>query len=253
MLRIFRFSALLMALAGTAGFTGPGFSEEASPSLLQWKKQAQQGDVSAALRLARAYQQQANALPEGDAPKRRELLQAAADMESFALRQLQARITTQNDAEAMRQLGLMHLYGQGVAQDSAAAKGLLEQAVAGDNIAAKVTLAKSVLNRSITGIGDAAALAWLRDAAAAGKADAWHLLGDAYAGVYSGQPVQHELAADAYRHAAEAGHKEAKRQLAFYYAAGMGGVPRDAKRAEQLLREAAQAGDVRAKRLLLLL
>ncbi len=132
--------------------------------------------------------------------------------------------------EAQYNLGVMYLYGRGVAADADRARRWLRRAAASGHAQAAYSLGRLLIDRRRGRFSDQRKAAyWFRLAAKYGSPDAMYWLGNMYT-MGRGVALNRRSAAHWYRKAAELGHRDAQLHLGRLYAAG-NGVPRNLVRA----------------------
>ncbi len=183
---------------------------------------------------------------ESAATKLRELLEAdpglGAKIEAQAPEPTKQLLAKAAKGDATAQLALSDFYAEGrggLLRDEAAALKWLRAAAAGGNGNAQYRLGYRIAN-GLTGDPETGAADWFMKAAAQKMPDALYELGMMYR---IGQEVETDLATSLkwFRGASDLGHLEAKRQIAEIYLRGLG-VPKDTKEALRWFTQAAEQG-----------
>lgn len=199
--------------------------------------------VIAALMLAAAPAAKADPLADGLAAFRGKDYPVAA--------RLLGPLARQGNPVAEFHLGLMRLFGLGVAEDASAARDLNRRAAEQGYPQARQLIVAQCLQDDVDPATDCRqALAWLRLDAAAGNVEDQAALGAMY---LTGRGGVVEDAAEAvawFRRAAEHGDVRAEDQLGAIYANGLGAVPADPAQSIDWYRKAAAQGDGDAQRAL---
>jgi len=148
-------------------------------------------------------------------------------------------------------LGLMRLFGLGVAEDADAARDLNFQAAAKGYPQARQLIVAQCLQDDVDPATDCRqALAWLRADAEAGNVEDQAALGAMYLTGRGGVARDAAQAVVWFRRAAEHGDVRAEDQLGAIYATGLGVVPADPAESTAWYRKAAAQGDANAQRAL---
>src|SRR5579871_3442162 len=154
----------------------------------------------------------------------------------------------EGDASAEFHLGLMRLFGLGVAQDADAARVLNRQAAEQGYQPARQLFAAQCLDPDEGDAECQQAIAWLRADADAGNVEDQTSLGAMYLLGRGGLTKNPATAVLWFRRAAERGDARAQAQLGAIYATGMSGVPADRALSLAWYRKAAAQGDPDAER-----
>ena len=164
-------------------------------------------------------------------------IQRAVNVERFKTARIAAK---QGFVDAMADLGLMYLNGQGVKQNFKEAKYWLEKAVEGNNAAAKNGLGVIYYKGQGTRKDLSKAIKLWKQASEQGNKEAQNNLALMH---YNGEGVKqdYEKAAELWTQAAEAGDTESKFMLGVMYLNGTG-VAQNNKKARILIKQATSDG-----------
>jgi TPR repeat protein len=177
---------------------------------------------------------------------------AAFDAKDYpkALRLL-AQLAAKGDPAAEFRLGLMDLFGLGVAEDADAAQTLNQRAAEQGYPQARQLIVAQCLQDDVDPATDCRqALAWLRADADAGNVEDQAALGAMYLTGRGGVARDAAQAVAWFRRAAERGDVRAEDQLGAIYASGLGVVRADPAQSLAWYRKAAAQGDAAARQAL---
>ena len=177
---------------------------------------------------------------------------AAFDAKDYPVAvQLLSPLARDGDPVAEFHLGLMRLFGLGVAEDANSARELNRQAALKGYSQARQLIVAQCLQDDVDPATDCPqALAWLQSDAEAGNVEDQAALGAMYLTGRGGVARDAAQAVAWFRRAAELGDIRAQDQLGAIYASGLGAVPADPAQSIAWYRRAAAQGDADAQRAL---